>query len=239
MRVAVVTFPGSNCDRDCHYVLGSLLGEQVLPVFHKATQLPPCDAVLIPGGFSYGDYLRCGAIAKLSNIMPEVQRFAAQGGLVIGICNGFQILCEAGLLPGALIRNRNLKFISRVVTMRVENNTTAFTSAYAQGQLISMPIAHGEGCYVADNTTLAALERDHQVLLRYVGPMRADVPDGNPNGSTHAIAGIMNRTGNVFGLMPHPERMSDPLIGLTDGIGIFQSMRNSLQRTPLPQAATA
>jgi phosphoribosylformylglycinamidine synthase len=221
---AVITFPGSNCDRDCHHALGSVLGYEVRAVFHKEQTLGPCDAVVIPGGFSYGDYLRAGALAKLSPIMAEVRRFAEAGGLVIGICNGFQILCEAGLLPGALIRNRSLRFVSREVLLRVENAHTAFTSYCEPGREITVPIAHGEGCYVADDRTIEELEAESRVVFRYVGPLRDDVPAGNPNGSRHAIAGIINARGNVLGLMPHPERVCDPLVGKTDGADVFRSM---------------
>jgi phosphoribosylformylglycinamidine synthase subunit PurQ / glutaminase len=225
---AVITFPGSNCDRDCLLAVGSVLGYSVRNVFHKENRLGACDAVIIPGGFSYGDYLRAGALAKLSPILKEVHTFARDGGLVIGICNGFQILCEAGLLPGALVRNRSLRFISRVVSLRVENSQTHFTGAYEVGQIISMPIAHGEGCYVADDRTLAELEAERRIIFRYVGPVRESSPDGNPNGSRQAIAGITNAAGNVLGLMPHPERAVDPLINGTDGAGIFLSMANAI-----------
>ncbi|MBI5059149.1 phosphoribosylformylglycinamidine synthase subunit PurQ [candidate division KSB1 bacterium] len=224
MTWAVVTFPGSNCDRDSWHALGDVLGFDVKPVFHKTTTLPPCDAVVIPGGFSYGDYLRCGALAKLSPIMPAIRAFADGGGLVVGICNGFQILCEAGLLPGALVRNSHLRFVSRLVSLRVERADTAFTGGYAAGDLIDLPIAHGEGNYVADAATIVELEREHRILFRYTGPVRSDVPDGNPNGSTNAIAGIMNRRGNVMGMMPHPERATDPLISRPDGANVFHSM---------------
>lgn len=224
MNAAVVTFPGSNCDRDCVDALGRVLGYSVAPVFHKERTLGHVDAVVIPGGFSYGDYLRAGALAKWSPIMDAVREFAAAGGYVIGICNGFQILCEAGLLPGALIRNRSLKFVSRVVQLRVETIETVFTSDYEFGALIAMPIAHGEGCYVAEPAIIRNLEDTGRIVLRYAGPIRPDVPDGNPNGSTNAIAGIVNERGNVFGLMPHPERACDAVTGLTDGAGIFRSM---------------
>lgn len=224
MTFAVITFPGSNCDRDCHHAIGTVLGYPVRPVFHKEHALGSCDAVVIPGGFSYGDYLRAGALAKLSPIMPDVRRFAEGGGLVIGICNGFQILCEAGLLPGALIRNRSLRFVSREVVLRVENARTSFTSQYETGQSITVPIAHGEGCYIADDRTLEELEAEERVVFRYVGPVREDVPDGNPNGSRRAIAGIINSRGNVLGLMPHPERACDPLVGRTDGADLFRSI---------------
>jgi len=208
-----------------------VLGYPTRRVFHKDTSLGSCDAVVIPGGFSYGDYLRAGALAKLSPIMDDVRRFSNSGGLVIGICNGFQILCEAGLLPGALIRNKTLRFVSRAVTLSVENNRTAFTSAYSSGQAICIPIAHGEGCYVANPETVERMETENRVVFRYVGPVRDDVPDGNPNGSTNSIAGIVNAGGNVLGLMPHPERACDPLLGNTDGQGIFLSMIDYLSRS--------
>jgi len=224
MTFAVVTFPGSNCDRDCYDALGRVLGMDVRRVFHKDRALGPCDAVIIPGGFSYGDYLRAGALAKLSPIMEDVKRFADGGGPVLGICNGFQILCEAGLLPGALVRNRSLRFVSRMVELRVETADTPFTFAYDAGQIIRMPVAHMDGCYVADPRTIETLEAEGRVVFRYVGPVREDVPDGNPNGSTNAIAGIMNARRNVLGLMPHPERVCDPQLGLTDGAAIFLSM---------------
>ena len=229
---AVVTFPGSNCDRDCHYVLRDVLGYEVREVFHKEKSLGKCDAVILPGGFSYGDYLRAGALAKFSPIMPDVRRFAEAGGPVLGICNGFQILCETGLLPGALVRNRNLRFISRVVSLEVVRADTIFTSEYAEGQQIEMPIAHGEGNYVADAETIRRIEAENRVVLRYALPVRTDAPDGNPNGSTNSIAGIINEKGNVMGLMPYPERASDPAIVRPDGAGIFLAMANALQTRP-------
>lgn len=230
MTFAVVTFPGSNCDRDCLDVAGRVLGYKARDVFHKESTLGPCDAVIIPGGFSYGDYLRAGALAKLSPIMDDVRRFAERGGPVIGICNGFQILCETGLLPGALIRNKSLLFLSRPVTMRVENNQTMFTAEYTQGQLITMPIAHGEGNYIADETTIARLEGEGRVILRYVPAGPHDTTDGNPNGSTNAIAGIINERGNVLGMMPHPDRAADPFVTRTDGAGILISIANHVMR---------
>jgi phosphoribosylformylglycinamidine synthase subunit PurQ / glutaminase len=230
MIFAVITFPGSNCDRDCHDVLKRVLGYSVTAVFHKEHRLGKCDAVIIPGGFSYGDYLRAGALAKLSPIMEDVRNFAAQGGLVLGICNGFQVLCETGLLPGALVRNRSLKFASMAVDLRVENASTAFTSEYQTGDILKIPIAHGEGCYTADSKTIESLETEGRVLFRYVGPVRPDMPDGNPNGSINAIAGIMNAKGNVMGLMPHPERATDALISISDGAGIFRSMALAVER---------
>ncbi len=230
MIFTVVTFPGSNCDRDCVDSLGRVLGYQVRNVFHKEKSIGQCDAVVIPGGFSYGDYLRAGALAKLSPIMDDVRRFAENGGLVIGICNGFQILCEAGLLPGALIRNTSLRFVSRLVDLRVETIETPFTLAYVPGQVLRIPIAHGEGCYFADPDVIQELEAKRRVVLRYIGPERTDTLDGNPNGSMNGIAGIVNEQGNVFGLMPHPERVCDPLIDSNDGAGVFRSMALSLER---------
>jgi phosphoribosylformylglycinamidine synthase subunit PurQ / glutaminase len=231
MKAVVVTFPGSNCDRDCIFVMRDLLACDVTNVFHKETELGPCDAVIIPGGFSYGDYLRAGALAKYSPIMADIRRFAERGGPVIGICNGFQILCEVGLLPGALVRNRKIKFISREVELRVENNDTLFTSAYSEGQQLRIPIAHAEGNYVVDEMTLKDLENSNRIVFRYSGPIRDDVYDGNPNGSTDAIAGIINESGNVMGMMPHPERASDERVGRTDGLGVFQSMISAVQES--------
>jgi phosphoribosylformylglycinamidine synthase I len=219
MRFGVVVFPGSNCDHDAWYALSHNLGQQAEFIWHDAASLGNVDAVILPGGFAYGDYLRCGAIAKFSPVMAAVRKFADQGGLVLGICNGFQILVEAGLLPGALLRNRDLKFVCRTVTLRVENNTTPFTSCADPGQILHIPVAHGEGCYFADQRTLDQLERDHRVVLRYVD---------NPNGSLRDIAGICNERGNVMGLMPHPERAADVLMGSTDGRAILESMVHSL-----------
>jgi phosphoribosylformylglycinamidine synthase subunit PurQ / glutaminase len=219
MRFGVVVFPGSNCDHDAWYALSHNLGQQAEFIWHDAASLGNVDAVILPGGFAYGDYLRCGAIAKFSPVMAAVRKFADQGGLVLGICNGFQILVEAGLLPGALLRNRDLKFVCRTVTVRVENNTTPFTACSSPGQMLHIPVAHGEGCYFADQHTLDQLERDRRVVLRYVD---------NPNGSLRDIAGICNERGNVMGLMPHPERAADVLMGSTDGRAILESMVHSL-----------
>src|SRR5580692_6100402 len=219
MRFGVVVFPGSNCDHDAWYALSHNLGQKAEFIWHDAASLGNVDAVILPGGFAYGDYLRCGAIAKFSPVMSAVRKFADQGGLVLGICNGFQILVEAGLLPGALLRNRDLKFVCRTVTLRVENNTTPFTSCADPGQILHIPVAHGEGCYFADQRTLDQLERDQRVILRYVD---------NPNGSLRDIAGICNERGNVMGLMPHPERAADALMGSTDGRAILESMVHSL-----------
>ncbi len=219
MRFGVVVFPGSNCDHDAWYAVSHNLGQPCELIWHDSSSLGNADAVILPGGFSYGDYLRCGAIAKFSPVMAAVRKFAADGGLVLGICNGFQILVESGLLPGALLRNRDLKFVCRHVTLRVETTNSPFTSAAARGQLLRLPVAHGEGCYFADERTLDQLEAEDRVVLRYVD---------NPNGSLRDIAGILSERRNVMGLMPHPERASDPLLGSADGRVIFESMVNSL-----------
>ncbi len=219
MRFGVVVFPGSNCDHDAWYAVSHNLGQPCEFIWHDSSSLGNVDAVILPGGFSYGDYLRFGAIAKFSPVMTAVRKFAADGGLVLGICNGFQILVESGLLPGALIRNRDLKFVCRTVTLRVETVNSPFTSAAARGQLLCFPVAHGEGCYFADDRTLDQLEADDRVVLRYVD---------NPNGSLRNIAGLLSERRNVMGLMPHPERASDPLLGSSDGRVVFQSMVNSL-----------
>lgn len=224
MRFAVLRFPGSNCDQDCLHAVRSINGADAEIVWHKESALGGCDAVILPGGFSYGDYLRCGAIAQFSPIMGAVKEFAANGGLVIGICNGFQILCEAGLLPGALVRNRDLHFICEHVSVRVEQPGTHFTRALPTGAVLRIPIAHGEGCYFADDETLNELELGNQVLLRYCDAYGRVGPDSNPNGSLANIAGICNAGRNVFGLMPHPERACDPLLGSADGRGIFESL---------------
>jgi phosphoribosylformylglycinamidine synthase I len=230
MKIGVVTFPGSNCDYDCHHAVRDLLDAEAVYLWHRDHDLQGVDAVFLPGGFSYGDYLRAGAIAALSPIMREVKAFAAEGGPVAGICNGFQILCEAGLLPGALIRNRTLKFRSRPVHLRVERADTAFTSEYEQGQVLSVPIAHGEGCYHADEALLDRLEAAGQVVLRYCTAAGEVTADANPNGSARNVAGIMNANGNVIGMMPHPERAVDPLLGSTDGTGLFRSLAAHLAR---------
>lgn len=217
VRAAVIRFPGSNCDQD---VLDAALraGTDAYFVWHQDQDLRQADAVLLPGGFSYGDYLRSGAIARFSPVMEAVQRHAQAGGAVLGICNGFQILCEAGLLPGALVRNAALAFASRPVTLRVERTTTAFTSAYRPGQFLRMPVAHGDGRFVADADTLRRIEAEGQVVVRYAGAAE------NPNGSVNDIAGISDPTGMIVGLMPHPDRAADPLVGSTDGLGFFTSM---------------
>jgi phosphoribosylformylglycinamidine synthase len=223
MKAAVIRFPGSNCDQDCHLVLREF-GADTHFVWHKETTLDGFDLVVLPGGFSYGDYLRCGAIARFSPIMKAVIAHAERGGLVLGICNGFQILCEAHLLPGALIRNRDLHFLCEHVNIRVENIATTFTNAALTGSVLRIPIAHGEGSYTADPETLRELNRNRQVLVRYVDERGAVNDAANPNGSAENIAGICNRRGNVFGLMPHPERACDPRLGSTDGRVIFESI---------------
>jgi phosphoribosylformylglycinamidine synthase subunit PurQ / glutaminase len=228
MKIGVVTFPGSNCDYDCYRALRESTESEVVFLWHKSHDLEGVDAVFLPGGFSYGDYLRAGAIARMSPIMQEVSEFANAGGPVIGICNGFQILCEAGLLPGALIRNRSLKFVSRPVHLRVERSLTPFTTAYAPGQVLRVPIAHGEGCYFADHRTLLELEKNGRVLFRYVDEHGATTAGANPNGSLNNIAGIVNERGNVLGMMPHPERVVDPLLGRPDGLGLFRSLAGHL-----------
>ncbi len=219
MKFGVVVFPGSNCDHDCWYAASHNLGYPTEMIWHDSTSLGDVDAVILPGGFAYGDYLRCGAIAKFSPVMAAVKKFAADGGLVAGICNGFQILVESGLLPGALLRNRGLKFICRQVDLRVETTDSPFTCDAAKGQTLRMPIAHNEGCYYADDKTLDQLEADDRVMLRYVQ---------NPNGSLRNIAGILNERRNVMGMMPHPDRACDPLMGSTDGRLILASMAHSL-----------
>ncbi|MEM7415963.1 MAG: phosphoribosylformylglycinamidine synthase subunit PurQ [Gemmatimonadota bacterium] len=227
MKVAVITFPGSNCDYDLYKAAQQVGGDPTF-VWHRERGLDGYDAVLLPGGFSYGDYLRAGAIARMSPIMEDVIDFAGRGGPVLGICNGFQILCEAGLLPGALIRNDSLKFESRDVILRVERNDTLFTSTYEAGQLLRVPIAHGEGNYEADASTLEQLEADGRIVFRYVDPAGDATEAANPNGSWHNIAGITNAEGNVLGMMPHPERAMEDLLGSTDGVGVFTSLVASL-----------
>ena len=227
MKFAVLRFPGSNCDQDCFHTLNEIAGASADFVWHKDTSLSGFDAVVIPGGFSYGDYLRCGAIARFSPVMKSVKDFAAAGGPVIGICNGFQILCESGLLPGALVRNRGLHFICKHVTLRVELADSRFTNASSSGKVLNIPIAHGEGCYFVDDETLQNIESNGQILLRYCDASGNITDAANPNGSRKNIAGIQNEAGNVFGLMPHPERACDPLLGSTDGLAIFQSILKS------------
>ncbi|MFC5541696.1 MAG: phosphoribosylformylglycinamidine synthase subunit PurQ [Bacilli bacterium] len=216
MKFAVLVFPGSNCDVDMYHAIKDELGEEVEYVWHDAEDLSEFDAILIPGGFSYGDYLRCGAMASQSKVMQAVKKAAEEGKPILGVCNGFQILTEAGLLPGALLRNKNLKFICRTVPLKVENNQTLFTNQYEQGQIIQIPIAHGEGNYFCDEETLKKLKENNQIVFTYSGE--------NPNGSLENIAGIVNERGNVLGMMPHPERAVDALLGSADGLALFKSI---------------
>jgi len=268
-RFGVVVFPGSNCDADTVYALGTILGAETVTLWHGDATVKGVDCVVVPGGFAYGDYLRAGAIARFSPVMSAVQAHAAGGGLVLGICNGFQVLVEAGLLPGALLRNRALEFRCRWTSLRVERTDTPFTAAYVMGETIRLPVAHGEGCYYADRATLEQLEANRQVVLRYVPSPQAPSPPAplpaagegsryasspsptvrergsggegsraegregyNPNGSLHDIAGIVNETGNVCGLMPHPERACEAIVGGTDGLRLFGSIVGALARVP-------
>lgn len=230
MKWAVVRFPGSLDDFDALHALRDLLGQDAEPLWHKDTSLGGAECVVLPGGFSYGDYLRCGAIARFAPIMRSVQRFAADGGLVIGICNGFQILCEAHLLPGALMRNRSLAFICDYIHVRIENAATPFTCACHPGEVLRLPIKHGEGCYVAPLDELGMMEDRGQIILRYVTKDGQDNDEANPNGSMRAIAGVANERFNVFGLMPHPEHAADALLGGQDGLKIFRSIIGSHAR---------
>ena len=224
MKFGIVTFPGSNCDDDAYFAVTEALGASAVRLWHKDHDLQGADVVLLPGGFSYGDYLRAGAIARFSPIMREVIAHATRGGPVIGICNGFQIACEAHLLPGALLRNDSLQFRSQLVTLRVENADTRFTNQYTQGQLLRMPIAHGDGRFTIDAEGLAQLEGEGLVVFRYADASGQLTGEANPNGSLDHIAGIVNARGNVLGLMPHPERAMDDLTGLRDGFGLFESI---------------
>jgi len=228
MKFGVVVFPGSNCDHDAFYAIGNVLHKPVEFIWHQSQDLSNCDAIILPGGFAHGDYLRTGAIARFSPVMKSVERFANSGGLVLGICNGLQILLEAGLLPGAMMRNSGLRYICRHVYIRVEQTDTAFTCAAQRGQILRVPIAHNDGNYACDESTAAELEKSRQVLFRYTTADGADDAAGNPNGSLHNIAGICNRERNVAGLMPHPERAVECALGSSDGFVIFQSMVETL-----------
>lgn len=228
MKIGVVTFPGSNCDYDCYKAVQKALGAEAVYLWHKEHDLQGVDAVFLPGGFSYGDYLRAGAIAAHSPIMREVIAFANDGGPVAGICNGFQILCESGLLPGALIRNRSLKFRSRPVFLRVERAEPPFTGEYTVGEVLRIPIAHGEGCYTAEPAVLDQLEAEGLVAFRYCDREGEVTPEANPNGAVRNIAGIVNAAGNVLGMMPHPERAIDLTLGSMDGLGVFRSLADHL-----------
>jgi phosphoribosylformylglycinamidine synthase len=230
MKFGVVVFPGSNCDHDAWYALGEVLHQPVEFLWHQSEQVHGFDAILLPGGFSYGDYLRTGAIARFSPVMRAVEKFARGGGLVLGICNGFQILCEAGLLPGVLQRNAGMRFVCKPVHIRVETTDTPFTAAANPGQVLEIPIAHGDGNYYCDAETLADLERNHQVVFRYTTPDGREDAAANPNGSLGNIAGICNRERNVVGLMPHPERAVEAALGSADGLVILRSLIESLTR---------
>jgi phosphoribosylformylglycinamidine synthase I len=230
MKFGIVTFPGSNCDYDAYAAAKHVLGEPVEFLWHKSSELKNSDVVILPGGFSYGDYLRAGAIARFSPIMQEVVRFARSGGLVLGICNGFQVLTETGLLPGALIRNAHLRFSCRQVYLRVEDNTTPYTLACARGEVLKIPIAHGEGNYYHFDGDIRRLEDSGQVVFRYVNRKGEPTPESNPNGSRDNIAGIRNAEGNVLGMMPHPERAVEAILGSADGIKIFESVRQACRQ---------
>lgn len=229
MKASVIVFPGSNCDRDVAVALEQSMGKPADMVWHGDTDVPDCDLIVLPGGFSYGDYLRCGAMAAKSPIIRDVVRKANAGTPVLGICNGFQILTEAGLLPGVLMRNASLKYVCRDVELTVERDDTAFTARYEKGQILTIPIAHHDGNYFADNETLERLEGENRVAFRYCNREGAPVREANPNGSADNIAGICNEAGTVLGLMPHPERLSDIALGGTDGRGMFDSLAEALQ----------
>jgi phosphoribosylformylglycinamidine synthase len=230
MKFGVVIFPGSNCDHDAYHVVSKVIGQPVDFIWHKDEEIDRYDAIILPGGFSYGDYLRTGAIARFSPVMKAVKDFARDGGIVLGICNGFQILCEAGLLPGALLRNRSLKYVCEHVNIRVERTDSPFTNEYRQGQALSVPIAHGEGNYFCDPGTMAELESQGRVLFRYCDAGGAITDESNPNGSLNNIAGITNREGNVLGMMPHPERAAESALGSSDGRALFLSIAESLRQ---------
>ncbi|HEX6545792.1 MAG TPA: phosphoribosylformylglycinamidine synthase subunit PurQ [Bryobacteraceae bacterium] len=230
MKIGVVVFPGSNCDHDAWYAASNNLEQQAEFIWHGSSDLGSVDAIILPGGFSYGDYLRCGAIAKFSPVMGAVKRFAAEGGPVLGICNGFQVLVEAGLLPGALVRNEGLRFVCRDVELEIGTANSPFTHQARAGQRLRLPVAHGEGCYVADEAVLDQLEREDRIALRYID---------NPNGSQRNIAGILNEGRNVMGMMPHPERAADKLMGNTDGLVILKSLVSSVAAYAAPQLSTA
>lgn len=224
MKFGIITFPGSNCDYDAVHAITDVLGEEAVYLWHKDHDLQGSDVIVLPGGFSYGDYLRVGAIARFSPIMQEVVAHAKAGGPVLGICNGFQIACEAGLLPGALMRNSHLQFVSDAVRIRVENTDTMFTNLYERGEVVRMPVAHGDGRFVASDDTLDQLEGDGRVVFRYADATGKVTPEANPNGSERNIAGIINEAGNVLGLMPHPERACSSLLGSTDGVRLLESI---------------
>jgi len=228
MKFGVLVFPGSNCDHDTHHAIGAVMGAPVTYLWHESHDLEGCDAVLVPGGFAYGDYLRTGAIARFAPIMQSVRTFADKGGLVMGICNGFQILCEAGLLPGALMRNAGQRYVCRHLHLRVETTDSTFTGGLTRGQVLRMPIGHMEGNYFCDAETLATLKRDDRIAFRYATAAGEITAEANPNGSLENIAGVLNEGRNVLGMMPHPDRSSEALLGSTDGLLLFQSMARSM-----------
>jgi len=228
VKFGIIVFPGSNCDHDAYHVISKQVGQPVDFIWHRDTDLNSFDALIIPGGFSYGDYLRAGALARFSPVMDSVKKFAAAGGFVLGICNGFQILCEAGLLPGALIRNRDLNFICEHLCVSVETSDTPYTNEMTPGSVLRIPIAHAEGNYVCDDATLAELQREDRIVFRYCEPGGAITEAANPNGSRDNIAGICNHSRNVLGLMPHPERACEDLLGSSDGRDIFRSLAATL-----------
>jgi phosphoribosylformylglycinamidine synthase len=236
MKFGVVVFPGSNCDHDAWYALGRVLHQPVEFLWHQSEEINGFDAILLPGGFSFGDYLRTGAIARFSPVMRAVKKFARAGGLVLGVCNGFQILCEAGLLPGVLQRNAGLRFVCRQVHVRVEMTDTPFTASAKSGQVLQMPIAHGDGNYFCDPATLADLEHNHQIVFRYTTPDGRGDAAANPNGSLANIAGVCNLERNVLGLMPHPERAVEAALGSADGLVILRSLIETLTRRPVVSA---
>ena len=224
MKFGVIIFPGSNCDHDAHWTAEHVMKQPATFLWHESSDLQNCDVIIVPGGFSYGDYLRTGAIAKFSPVMESVRKFVASGGLVLGICNGFQILCESGLLPGALMRNIGLKYVCKPVHVRVENNETPFTQTTKKGEVLTIPIGHMEGNYFCDEATLAELKRDNRIVFHYVNAQGEITPEANPNGSLENIAGICSPCRNVLGMMPHPERSAEPELGCTDGLKIFESL---------------
>jgi phosphoribosylformylglycinamidine synthase len=227
-KFGVVIFPGSNCDHDAYYALKKIMKTDVTFLWHKDRDLQDSNVIILPGGFSYGDYLRCGAIARFSPIMNSVIEFANKGGIVVGICNGFQVLLEAGLLPGVMIRNKSLQFVCKDIFLTVNNKNTIFTNGIKTGNALQIPVAHGEGNYVADDDTLKSLQDNNQIVFQYSSKDGDFADVFNPNGSTMNIAGIMNKNGNVLGMMPHPERVCDPILGRTDGQMIFNSILSSL-----------
>jgi phosphoribosylformylglycinamidine synthase len=224
MKFGVIIFPGSNCDHDAYWAISEVARQPVTFLWHDSHDLQGCDAIIVPGGFAYGDYLRTGAIAKFSPVMESVRKFAADGGLVLGICNGFQILCEAGLLPGALLRNAGLKYVCKPVHIRVESTNTPYTQQLTKGEVLEIPIGHMEGNYFCDDPTLAALKEQDRIIFRYTTPAGEITVEANPNGSLQNIAGICNEGRNVLGMMPHPERASEPELGMTDGVKILHSL---------------